>query len=35
MKMYLKNHHIEKMLDNLKKEAIELNDNGCQVTMEI
>jgi hypothetical protein len=26
---------VEKILDNLKKESIELNDNGCHVTIEV
>ena len=26
--MYKGNHHVEKILDNLKKEGIELNNNG-------
>lgn len=33
--MYKGNHHVEKILDNLKKEGIELNDNGCHVKMEV
>lgn len=33
--MYKGSHHVEKILDNLKKEGIELNNNGCYVTMEI
>ena len=26
---------VEKILDNLKKEGTELNDNGCHVTIEV
>ena len=33
--MNIGKHHIEKRLDNLKKESIELNDNGCHVTIEV
>lgn len=33
--MHKGNHHVEKILDNLKKEGIELNDNGCNVAIEV